>query len=208
MYSPVSPALVLAKILVLDDSEDDRERAGAVLEKLIDYLNRTHNNRFLAEALALRAMLRDTQGLSQAAADDLMAAIALAQPGRFIRLFVDLGPGLGTLLSRLDLDEEGLRYVGEILGAFGQPAVQTGGDIAAAPAATQTIDVDPLSNREQQILKLLAERLSNKEIADRLHVSTVTIKRHAANIYQKLGVHSRRQAVAKAFGLGMITRTH
>jgi LuxR family maltose regulon positive regulatory protein len=207
MYSPLSPALVLAKILVLDTSEDGRERAGAVLEQLVDYLTRTHNNRFLAEALALRAMLRDMEGLSQAAAEDLTTAIALAQPGRFIRLFVDLGPRLGNLLSRLELDDERLLYAGEILAAFRQPTAQTDAYVASAPTGTPTLALDPLSDREQQILGLLAERLSNKEIADRLHVSTVTVKRHAANIYQKLGVHSRRQAVAKASGLGMITRT-
>ena len=58
--------------------------------------------------------------------------------------------------------------------------------------------------REQQILALMSERLSNKEIANSLHISPVTVKRHAANIYQKLGVHGRRQAVAKATGLGML----
>ena len=63
--------------------------------------------------------------------------------------------------------------------------------------------VDPLSPRETEILVLLAQRLSNREIGERLAISPVTVKRHANNIYSKLGVHDRRDAVAKASGLGL-----
>jgi LuxR family maltose regulon positive regulatory protein len=204
MYTAVSPALVLAKILVLDDAETSRERAGIAVENLIEYLTRTHNNRFLAEALALRAILRESAEEHELASDDLMAAIKLAQPGRFIRLFVDLGSALGPILNRLQLDEEGLSYVGEILAAFREHFRKGDDDELSAPVSARQVGVDALSKRELQILKLLADRLSNGEIADKLHLSPVTIKRHAANIYQKLGVHSRRQAVAKAAGLGIL----
>jgi ATP/maltotriose-dependent transcriptional regulator MalT len=97
-------------------------------------------------------------------------------------------------------------YVGEILAAFSQPFGNASTEITMLPAGAKELGVDALSSREQQILGLLAERLSNKEIADKLHISTVTVKRHAANIYQKLGVHGRRHAVAKANGLGMFSQ--
>lgn len=203
MYASYSPVMTLAKVLVLEDGEKSRERADGLLNRLIDYLTRTHNRRFLIEALALRAMLLDATGDEEAARSELLTAVSMAQPARFIRVFVDLGPRLGNLLHRLRLDERSLAYVGEVLAAFGTGHVEPAGDIRLTPVATPEVGVEPLSKREQQILTLLANRLSNKEIANELHISTVTVKRHAANIYQKLGVHSRRQAVAKAAGLGM-----
>jgi LuxR family maltose regulon positive regulatory protein len=205
-YGFFSPTIVLAKILVVADSTSTRNRAEALLDDLVDYLARVNNRRFLIEALALRAMLNEAFGRADSADADILRALRLAQSSRFIRLFVDLGPRLAALLNRMQVDEEGLVYVGEILAALQE---STG----IRPANDNTVSADlkpplvePLSQRERQILTLLARRLSNKEIAAQLHISTVTVKRHAANIYQKLGVHGRRQAVAKAEGLGIFSQ--
>jgi LuxR family maltose regulon positive regulatory protein len=205
-YGFFSPTIVLAKILVIADSPSSRSRAKALLDRLVDYLTTVNNRRFLIEALALRAMLHEALESCESADADLLQALSLAQPSRFIRLFVDLGPRLGTLLNRMQVDEEGLAYVGEILAAFQKSLTTrpvTGQDV---PANGEQPLIEPLSQREREILTLLAERLSNKEIADKLHISTATVKRHAANIYQKLGVHGRRHAVAKANGLGILTQ--
>ncbi|MCO4812835.1 MAG: hypothetical protein KC572_14635 [Gammaproteobacteria bacterium] len=208
MYAFFSPQLCLAKILVLDDSVDSRERAQAYLPRLEEYLARIHNKRFLIETLALRALLSDKTGDTGRAVEQLGSAVALAQPGDFIRLFVDIGPGLLPLLSRLELKGEKLEYVGRILAAFqsqsGQAdAVQTDTkfevtikDIAGLP--------ENLSPREKEVLALLVERLTNKEIGGRLFISTATVKRHAHSIYEKLNVKGRREAVAKAIELGLI----
>ena len=206
MYSFYEPVLTFVKILVLNDSDWSRKRAGPVLHRLVDYLTTTHNNRFLIEALALRAMLLEACGETGAAMKDLIVAITLAQPGWFIRLFVDLGPRLGSLLNRLEIEDEGLRYIGAILSVFRKSYIEAAPAINVLSAASLGLAVEPLSKRELQILTQLADRLSNKEIADKLNISTVTVKRHAANIYQKLGVHGRRQAVAKAAGLGIFSR--
>jgi LuxR family maltose regulon positive regulatory protein len=206
-YAFFSPTMTFVKVLVLDDSEASRKRIAPFLDRLVDYLGEVHNNRFLIEALALRAMLSSARGDQYAARHDLTRAIELAQPGRFLRLFVDLGPRLGKLLSGLELDEEGVSYVGEILAAFNEPPGRAGPEVTSLPAGLKPLGVDALSGREQQILGLLANRLSNREIAAKLHISTVTVKRHAANIYQKLGVHGRRQAVAKANALGMFNHS-
>jgi LuxR family maltose regulon positive regulatory protein len=205
-YGFFSPVIVLAKILVVADSSSSRSRAQALLDRLVDYLATVNNRRFLIEALALRAMLSEALGSREAADADLLQALRLAQPSRFIRLFVDLGPRLGTLLNRVQVDEEGLAYVGEILAAFQESSTTRPATGTTLRADGEHPVVEPLSQRERQILALLAERLSNREIADKLHISTVTVKRHAANIYQKLGVHGRRQAVAKAHGLGIISQ--
>jgi LuxR family maltose regulon positive regulatory protein len=205
-YGFYSPTIVLAKILVIADSSSSRSRAAALLDQLIDYLTTVNNRRFLIEALALRAMLREVLGDREAADADLAQALRLAQPSRFIRLFLDLGPRLGTLLNRMQVDEEGLAYIGEVLAAFQDSSATRPVSGNTVPAGSKQSIVEPLSQRERQILVLLAKRLSNREIADELHISNVTVKRHAANIYQKLGVHGRRQAVAKAQGLGILSR--
>jgi LuxR family maltose regulon positive regulatory protein len=102
------------------------------------------------------------------------------------------------------VDEEGLAYVGEILAAFRDSSTTRPVIGNPAPGNGEKPIIEPLSQRERQILTLLAERLSNKEIADKLRISIATVKRHAATINQKLGVHGRRQAVAKAHGLGIL----
>ncbi len=165
-----------------------------------------HNQRFLIEVLALEALLHEERGDEPSALKAIERAVRLAQPGGFIRVFVDLGPRLVKLLSRLDLDEEGLRYVGRILAAFlgDETGVLSRSNEPREEARRHL--VEPLTQRELEILELLAERLSNKEIGTRLYLSTTTIKRHTANIYRKLGVHGRREAVEKAVHLGIRRR--
>ena len=72
-----------------------------------------------------------------------------------------------------------------------------------APIAEQPL-VEPLSERELEVLELLSEGCSNREIGQRLYISLPTVKSHTRNIYSKLGVHSRREAVARARALGML----
>jgi len=205
MYGFLAPPIVLAKVLVMADSSESRSRAKLYLDRLVTYLDSIHNRHFMIEALALRAMLREAEGETETALADLERAIRIAQPSRYIRLFVDLGPRLGSLLSRLEFDEESLSYVGEIVAAFRHETPEQSDLASPGKTATKKMGIEPLSRREQQILALLSQRLSNKEIANQLNISPVTVKRHAANIYQKLGVHGRRQAVAKATGLGMFS---
>lgn len=205
MYLFYSPPLTQAKVFVLDNRTASRERAEVLLLRLIDYFTNTHNKRFLLEALALHAILLEAKDDSHAARSELKKAIKLAQPGRFIRVFVDLGPRLATLLHGLQLHENDFGYVGEIVAAYQTDVPESSPDGVIAISVGAGGGIEPLSKREQQVLALLASRLSNKEIANRLNISPVTVKRHTANIYQKLGVHGRQQAVAKATGLGMFT---
>jgi len=200
IYYFYSPLMTFAKVLVLSDCDESHERARVSLNNLIDYLTRIHNRRFLIEAVAIRAMLLAKTGDDEASTDELAKAVSMAQSSRFIRLFVDLGPRIAILLNRLRLDGESRAYVAEILAAFRTSNIE-------ATISGPDYGVDPLSDRELQVLAMLAERHSNKEIASGLQISIVTVKRHASNIYQKLGVHSRRQAVAKAVSLGMFSRS-
>ena len=193
------PRLTLAKVLTAEGSGQSLERAASLLARLEAFYEGIHHTRFLIEALALKAALSNARGVDSSARGDLGRAVSLAQPGGFIRLFVDLGPELETLLHSLDLDQEGQRYVGRILAAF-----QADRESRAGGSLEQRTTPSAMSNRELEILVLLAERLSRKEIADRLYISTATVKRHAENIYAKLGVPGRRQAVDKARELAIL----
>ncbi len=117
---------------------------------------------------------------------------------------------MSRLLNRLELNEESLLYVGKIQPAFRNPASRTGKpsgatDSAAAAASNGRHLIDPLTKREQEILGLLSNDLTNMEIAKRLFISKGTVKRHTNSIYSKLAVHGRREAVVKATGLGILS---
>ena len=126
-------------------------------------------------------------------------AVALAEPGGVIRVFVDLGPRMAALLHQLAAQRVGpADFIATLLAAF--PAARD-----PAPALRQPSLIEPLSERELEVLALLAQRLTNKEIARVLSISPMTVKRHSSNIYQKLAVGGRREAVAKAAALGLVS---
>lgn len=136
----------------------------------------------------------------------LNEAVNLAQPGKFIRPFLDLGPNMFDLLSRLSRSNIAATYVGQLLTAFKDEEI---GRVQAAPDSltvdplsliNQSLD-EPLTKREFEILSLLEQRLRNKEIADKLFISPETVKRHNINIYGKLNVNSRIEAVDRAKAL-------
>jgi LuxR family maltose regulon positive regulatory protein len=127
----------------------------------------------------------------------------LAQPGGFIRTFVDLGPKMAELLNQFA--DRGVKtdYIGQILAAFaGQP--QTNGNQRSSNAVTNHDLIEPLTRREREVLEFLGRWLSDKEIAQEMVISPRTVKKHASNIYGKLGVRNRMQAVEKAKDLGLL----
>jgi LuxR family maltose regulon positive regulatory protein len=157
------------------------------------------------EVLALQALAMETQGKSAAADAALRQAVDLARPGGFIRPFVDLGPPMRTMLLRLAGPGPAAETVRCILAAFpqAQEAIASG-DVEHRSRAANTGLVEPLTDREMEVLTLLRQRLSNKEIASQLVLSTATVKRYTVNIYQKLGVNKRRDAVIRAEALGLL----
>jgi LuxR family maltose regulon positive regulatory protein len=204
----IMPELVYLKIRICQDTPESRREVKALLDLLQKFLERIHNVRFLAELLALRALALVKEGKREEALAAIEHAVHQAQGGGYIRLFVDIGLELAPLLNQLPLDESGLAYVGRILAALPVRTTVPAKDMASVtplhPIGITAAAANILSLREQEILLLLAQRLNNKEIGERLFISPATVKRHAHNIYEKLGVHGRREAVAKATGLGLI----
>jgi LuxR family maltose regulon positive regulatory protein len=149
----------------------------------------------------MRALALDAQGKSDAAQASLQHAVELAQPGGFIRAFADLGPPMQALLSRLAGNGFAVEAVRQILTAFPAPDPD---ETERRPAQSSRPLVEPLTARELDILTLLRERMSNKEIAQELVITPVTVKRHVANVFAKLGVNKRWDAVVTAEALGIL----
>jgi LuxR family transcriptional regulator, maltose regulon positive regulatory protein len=196
--------LTLPKVLLAINTPASLREAAEAIARLYDFVTATHNTRFTIEVLALQALLKDAQGDERAALALLEQAVLMAEPGGFIRLFVDLGPRMADLLAGLRRKGVAPDYTGQILQAFGDQAPVARVQSAAVSARGRAELIEPLSEREREILALLAQRLSHKEIARALFISPSTVKRHANNIYQKLRVHSRREAAAEASRLGLL----
>ena len=153
------------------------------------------------EALLLQALIEQPRDLP-AALSRLDACLRLAEPEEYVRLFVDEGENARRLLSQLDAaglgDPRLASYVRRLLQAFPRSAAAPSMITASNRGAV------PLSQRELEVLRLMAELLSNPEIAQRLVISPGTVKTHVSHIYDKLGVESRAAAIAEAKELGII----
>ena len=191
------PHLTLVKVWLAQNTTTSQAKAAELLNQLQKYLAGIHNTRFLIETLALQSTLEQALGDRSAALVALEKALRLAQPGGFIRLFVDLGPQMAILLSRLRVDRGLGSYIDQIRSAF--PGSQQ-----TAASMGQGELLEPMTNRELEVLELLRGRLTNKEIAAQLVISPGTVKGHTIKIYQKLDVNGRRQAVQKAIALGIL----
>ena len=203
MFRIYAPHFTLLKVWLAQNTSSSRRRAGELLSQLKAFFERTHNTRFLMETLAFQALLDDGEGRWGDAVAVLEKAVELAEPGGFIRLFVDLGPQMARLLAKLPLEDvETQRYVALILAAFApvEPKVTD----AHGPAIAKQPLPEPLTGREMDVLVLLAQRQTDKEIAANLTISLNTVRTHTKNIYTKLNVHSRRQAVERAKEFGML----
>jgi len=205
------PQITFAKWFMAQDTVDSRRQAAKLLSRLHDFFTSTHNSRILIDVLLLQALLQDARGEESAAMSGLERALNLAEPGGLIRPFLDLGPKMFDLLNRLAKQTISVKYVGQILSAYRKersgPGRTSPHDIVDMPpySINSTLD-ESLTNREHEILTLLAQRKRNKEIAEKLFISPETVKRHTINLYSKLNVHNRREAAAKAEVMGILSR--
>jgi ATP/maltotriose-dependent transcriptional regulator MalT len=154
--------------------------------------------------MVLRAIAHHAHGATDEAVQLLGEALALAEPGGFIRCFVDEGLPMAQLLS--EVAARGLMpdYIGTVLAAFRAEAQQSEDQSSlpsASPAQTLT---EPLSQRELEVLHLIAQGCSNREIGERLFLALDTVKGHNRRIFGKLQAQSRTEAIARARELGLL----
>lgn len=181
-------------------------RALELAERLLTIARRNHFLPIVIEVRLIRAQLYAAQGDEAAGLADVAAALALAEPEGIITLFLEGGPAIAPLLARLlrqgPLGDVRPDYVQQILAAFPeQVRVETA--IPTPPTPNDAL-VEPLSRRELEVLRLVADGLTNRQIAERLVVTLHTVKKHNSNIYAKLGVGNRTQAVARARALNLL----
>jgi LuxR family maltose regulon positive regulatory protein len=188
--------LTLARVLLASERPDD---AAVLLTKLLPPAEVAGRMGVVIEGLSLRALALHAQGNTDGALDALASSLALAEPEGYVRVYVDSGEPMRHLLKHASSRGIAPPYVTQLLEAFGTP----GPDWTKADRSAQPL-VEPLTDRELEVLQHLAEGLSNREIAQRLFVSLPTVKSHARNIYGKLGVNGRKQAVARAKVLGIL----
>ena len=151
------------------------------------------------EVLALQALAQQAQGQPEPALANLAEAIHLAQPEGYFRLFLDEGAPMIELLTTAGQQAPASQqtYIADLLNAYRQ------GQEKAARSSLQPL-IEPLSDRELEIVGLIAGGMSNSEIAEKLVVTVGTVKWHLNNIYGKLDVRSRTQAVARVRELGLL----
>jgi LuxR family maltose regulon positive regulatory protein len=190
--------IVFARILI---AKGRLKEADKLLTGLQEF---TRKNGLVAreiEILALISLVYQAEGNLSEAFAVLERALTLAEPGGFIRIFVDEGPLMEELLIKLKVEDPRTKgYIKKLLASF---LVK---DSPPSFKKDQPL-IEPLSEREIEVLHLIAEGLTNPDIATRLFLSPHTIKVHARNIYGKLGVNTRTQAVAKAKALGILLTT-
>jgi LuxR family transcriptional regulator, maltose regulon positive regulatory protein len=150
----------------------------------------------LLEALVLQALAHEAEGQISRALATLERALTLAEPEGYVRIFVDEGAAMRTLLRHAAAHGIVGPYTQRLLSAFEEAALPI-----SAPGSRL---VEPLTRREVEILRLVAAGMRNQEIADHLFISLSTVKRHIANTYGKLGASHRTEAIVRAKELDLL----
>lgn len=192
--------LTLARLYLAKKQPD---RAIAVLNLLMPVTSRKGAMRRVIEIQTLRSLAFSVMGKIETALDALKEALSIAEPESYQRTFLDEGDEMAQLLYRLLESGFAPNYVGGLLVAF--PGWDLSSDSSRQPMDLTGEYVEALSRRELEVLALIAEGLSNREIAQRLHISLSTVKGHTSQIFGKLAVNSRTHAVAKARTLNLLT---
>jgi LuxR family maltose regulon positive regulatory protein len=205
------PEVTRCRVLIAIGSEDGLNQAFQELETMVKLANEIHNTFHRIDLLALQALTLCKLSRMDESLEVLEQALSMAEPGGWIRPFVEPGPQMADLLSRLKQEKEDALFIDQVLAAFRADedrAAPEATDLQAAPPSPTKAQplIEPLTFREIETLDLLAQGLYNKEIADKLSISLETVKTHLKNIYQKLGVSSRQQAVHRARTLEILPR--
>jgi LuxR family maltose regulon positive regulatory protein len=193
----------LSQVMALIHTADPAslKRAEALLAAYLAEVEPMHNVQRQVAARATQALLRDAQGRRSDALGALEAAVALATSRGYVRTLLDRGPALVRLLGILA--ERGIHaaYLQRVL-VKAEPAQARSAPTEMPRPASAIPEV--LTRREMEILALLAERWSDKEIAAKLVIAPNTVRKHTSTIFEKLGVNSRREAVHIARVIGLL----
>ena len=197
--------ITLARVLIAQHQNDPLagsiHQAIALLERLLQAAETGRRMGSVIEILVVQALAFQAQGNVSQALASVERALTLAEPEGYVRIFVDEGEPMRSLIEKQSRDQDKTfpGYVDNLLAAFARPT--------AIPQSKtnnlQSTIIEPLSEREMEVLKLLRSELSGPEIAQQLIVSLNTLRTHTKNIFNKLGVNNRRAAVHRAEELNL-----
>jgi LuxR family maltose regulon positive regulatory protein len=211
------PTLTYAEIQFYQQSQSQDQKASiSYIQQALEQARQHGNLRQVIRLSILRAMAQWEAGQRETGLAALEQTLRQAEPKGLVRTFVDRGPRLQKMLHMLLEQNPDHHYAARLLAAFpaapGAPLEPRASVIASTYPGRQSRvapwllrNGEMLTNRELDVLLLLRQRFSNKEIASQLFVSPETVRKHAASIYRKLGVRGRRQAVESAVRQGLIT---
>jgi LuxR family maltose regulon positive regulatory protein len=198
-FEHITQARVLLACSEGDRTDDSLREAIGLLDRLLHAAEAGERTGNVIEILVLQALAHHMRSDIAAALAPLSRALALAEPEGYVRMFVDEGPPMAELLTRLK-DEGGRvkEYIHKLLAAFGKQAAVHPSSLIPQPL------VEPLSQRELDVLRLFKTELSGPEIAQELVIALSTVRTHTKSIYSKLNVNTRRAAVKRAAELDLL----
>ena len=192
----------LARLLLAQGARDHSDRATgeatALLERLLAAAEEGYRHGSVIEILVLLTLARRARDDVAGALSSLTRAVEMAEPEGYVRVFIDEGSPMVALLRLAAKQPNAPSYVRRLLAAA---VMVEGGTPVEQPL------IEPLSERELEVLRLLESDLDGPGMARELSVSLATVRTHTRNIYAKLGVNSRRAAVRRAGELGLLSRT-
>ncbi|MDX6371793.1 MAG: hypothetical protein QOD98_781, partial [Nocardioidaceae bacterium] len=203
-YEHVTLARLLLAEHAFEGSEPALRNATGLLDRLAEAAEASGRTGTLIEVLALHALARHAGGDQPGALETLERALTLAEPDGHARVFLDEGDPMRALLAALAAGRPEWGYLRDLVGSVQRPDTST---MPPPPRTASPVSplVDPLSEREQVVLRLLATDLDGPSIARELVVSLNTVRTHTKHVYTKLGVNNRRSAVSRARQLGLLS---
>jgi LuxR family maltose regulon positive regulatory protein len=212
-YEKESYALMQGRLMIAQERSDT---VIALLEEVLQIALEQGRHGSVIAILVLLTLAYHAGGNTYQTLQTLERALSMAESAGYIRTFVDEGPVMAILLTefcnryqRRPVNEQekiSLEYIYTILAALGQDIPTSWTTSHHHAHEREELLLDALSERERTVLLLIAEGLSNQEIARALVVTVSTVKTHLNNIYAKLRVHTRLQAVTRAYELGLLSR--
>jgi LuxR family transcriptional regulator, maltose regulon positive regulatory protein len=197
--------LTLAKILLAryqrDHADGSISEVVGLLERLLEAAEEGDRKGSAIEILILQAIASHAQDNMPAALTSLQHALTLAEPQGYVRIFLDEGPGVMQLLREAGARQIMPGYTGKLLALFEAEKRKNENISPLSPAQPL---IDPLSQRELEILHLIAQGLSNRKIGERLFLALDTVKGYNRRIFSKLQVQNRTEAIARARELGLL----
>ena len=202
-YARVNEYTTFARVLISEASSrhstDTMEEAAELLTWVLELTQRAGLKGFEIEVLTLQARVYERLGKADSATSAMERALKLAEPEGYVRTFVDEGESMGALLRRAAAKGTAVDYVSMLLATL---EAESNGELQA-PQGVEPL-IEPLTNRELEVLRLMAVGLKNREIAEELVVVVGTVKAHISSIYGKMDVGNRVQAISRGTELGLL----